>query len=69
MKFTEKLISLRTARNLTQMAAAKGCGMSLRGYQNYERGEREPSMYKLIAVADFYEVSLDELVCRKWPKK
>ena len=69
MNFSEKLVSLRTERKLTQVQAAVGCGMSLRGYLNYERGEREPSMCKLIAVADFYEVSLDELVCREWPKK
>ncbi len=68
MNFCEKLISLRLERNLTQVKAAKGCKMSLRGYQNYERGEREPSMSKLIALADFYEVSVDELICRKWPK-
>lgn len=43
--------------------------MSLRAYQNYERGLREPKMTALIALADFYDISLDELVCREWPKE
>ena len=67
MNFPEKLLSLRLGRNLSQKKAAEGCKMSLRGYQNYERGEREPSMTKLVVLADFYEVSIDELVCREWP--
>jgi len=25
-------------------------------------------MSALIALADFYDISLDELVCREWPK-
>lgn len=42
--------------------------MSLRAYQNYERGLREPKLSALVALADFYEVSLDELACREWPR-
>lgn len=38
--------------------------MSVRAYQNYEWGLREPKMTALIALADFYGISLDELVCR-----
>lgn len=68
MTFTEKLWRLRKERKLTQAQAAAGCGMSLRGYQNYEHGEQEPSMSKLIVLADFYEISIDELVCREWPR-
>ena len=35
----------------------------------YERGHCEPQMSTLIALADFYSLSLDELVCRDWPKE
>jgi len=42
--------------------------MSLRAYQNYERGQREPKINAAIALADFYDISLDELVCRDWPR-
>lgn len=69
MSFSENLIALRTKAGLTQPQAAKGAGLSYRGYQNYEYGLREPKMTALIALADFYDISLDELVCRDWPKE
>jgi len=59
---------LRTRAGFTQQAVADGSGMSLRAYQNYERGLREPKISAAIALADFYNISLDELVCRGWPK-
>ena len=64
MTFSEKLIELRTKASFTQQETAAGAKMSLRAYQNYEWGLREPRMTALIALADFYGISLDELVCR-----
>ncbi len=68
MTFCEKLVALRTGAHLTQLQAAKGAGMSYRAYQNYEYGLREPKMTALVALADFYGISLDELVCRERPE-
>ena len=65
MNFKENLLRLRTGKGLTQPNVAEGTGLSLRAYQNYERGLREPQLSALIALADFYEISLDELVCRE----
>lgn len=65
MTFHENLLRLRKQRDLTQPQVAEGAGLSLRGYQNYERGLREPSLSALISLADFYDISLDELVCRQ----
>ena len=65
MTFCENLLRLRKEKGLTQPEVAKGAGLSLRGYQNYERGLREPSLSALIGLADFYDISLDELVCRR----
>ena len=65
MTFKENLLYLRTERSLTQEAVSDGSGISLRAYQNYERGLREPKMSALIALADFYDLTLDELVCRE----
>lgn len=65
MEFHENLLKLRQEKGLTQQEVADGSNLSLRGYQNYERGLREPSLSTLIALADFYDISLDELVCRK----
>ena len=65
MTFSEHLLQLRTGKNLSQKALAAEIGISWRTYQNYELGEREPALSTLIALADFYELSLDELVCRE----
>ncbi len=67
MTISESLTALRTKAGLTQQAVAEGAGMCLRAYQNYERGLREPKINAAIALADFYNISLDELVCRDWP--
>ena len=65
MTFGENLLRLRKEKGLSQPSVSDGAGISLRAYQNYERGLREPQLSPLIALADFYGISLDELVCRK----
>lgn len=67
MNFSEHLLQLRLSRGLSQQVAAEIGGIALRTYQYYERGQREPGMSTLIALADYYGVSLDALVCRAWP--
>ena len=64
MSFSERLVELRKSRGLTQKQVYEGVSMSMLGYQRYEYGEREPSFQKLIALADFFDVSLDYLVGR-----
>ncbi|BCK84175.1 hypothetical protein MM59RIKEN_14940 [Pusillibacter faecalis] len=65
MTFSEHLFYLRERRKLKQSDVADAIGITVRGYRNYERGTREPAMSTLIALADFYGISLDELVCRR----
>lgn len=69
MTFSEHLLHLRKVRGLKQTELAPHLGISWRAYQTYERGEREPQLCTLIALADFYHISLDELVCREWPRE
>lgn len=69
MTFAEQLQSLRKKSGVSQVALAEKIGISWRAYQTYERGEREPSLSTLIALADFYDLSLDELVCRERQKQ
>ena len=64
MTFPEHLLLLRRAHGLKQTELAEKIGLSWKGYQNYELGLREPKLSTLIALADFYGISLDELVCR-----
>ena len=64
MSFAERLKELRTSRNLTQKQVYEAIGMSAIGYQRYEYGEREPAYQNLLALADYFDVSLDYLVGR-----
>lgn len=62
--FSERIVQLKTERNLLQKNIASTVGLSLRIYQYYEKGEKEPTLSALVALADFFEVSLDYLVGR-----
>jgi len=64
MSFSERLKELRSSRNLTQKQIYEAVGLSPLGYQRYEYGAREPAYQKLIALADYFNVSLDYLVGR-----
>ncbi len=64
MSFAERLKELRTSKGLTQKQVYEAVGMSAIGYQRYEYGDREPAYQKLIALADYFDVSLDYLVGR-----
>ncbi|GHV34560.1 hypothetical protein FACS1894187_05370 [Synergistales bacterium] len=64
MTFRERLRSIRTTKNPTQRAVAIHLGVSERAYQHYEAGTREPNIATLIALADYFDVSLDYLVGR-----
>ena len=68
MKFNERLRTLREVRELSQTEVAKVINVSQRVYSNYECGQVEPSIQSLIALADFFNVSLDYLLCRKKKK-
>lgn len=57
---------LRKQRGLTQTEAANSVGVSRQALSNYERGLREPSLKCLVIMSNMYQVSLDELVGRKW---
>jgi transcriptional regulator with XRE-family HTH domain len=63
--FSEHLKSIRKSKNLTQRQVAIGIGMTERIYQGYERGESKPSFDALNALADFFDISVDELMGRK----
>ena len=52
--------------NKTQSETARYLGITLRTYQNYEGGKSEPSIPQFINMANFFMVSLDELVGRDW---
>jgi transcriptional regulator with XRE-family HTH domain len=59
--FTERVRECRNSKNLTQKQAASSLGLSLRVWQDYEYGTRTPTFNGLIALANFFDVSLDFL--------
>ena len=61
--FSEKIRQLRKARHLTQAELAKEVGLSARGYQDLELGAT-PRGDTLLAIAEFYGVSIDWLMGR-----
>lgn len=60
----EQFKKVRTSLNLTQKQVADGIGIKEQAYQRYEYGRTVPSALILIALADYFEVSLDYLVGR-----
>ncbi len=61
--FSEKIKQLRKEAGLTQAQAAEKVGLSARGYQDLELGAT-PRGDTLVAIADYYGVSIDWLMGR-----
>lgn len=59
------LKQLREEKGLTQEQIAKLLEIPRSTYCYYEKGKREMSYAMLIKIADFYEISLDELFDRE----
>ena len=64
LTFGENLKSLRKANKVTQKDVAKSTEISERNYQDYEANVKKPGFDNLIALADYFDVSLDYLVGR-----
>ncbi|KFI63879.1 helix-turn-helix domain-containing protein [Bifidobacterium cuniculi] len=68
-----RLQRLRTSRHMSQMRVAEAAGMSRYTYQKFEKGESKPgtpanpTLHNIMALAEVFEVSLDELAPMPWP--
>lgn len=62
--FNERLKEIRINHNITQKQLSIDLGLSERGIQSYELGERKPGLDALIFLADYFNVSLDYLTGR-----
>ncbi len=60
-----KLKEIREARGMTQRQAALGLNLSPTVYNRYENGIREPSNALLVAIADYFHVSVDAILGRE----
>ena len=64
MNLQDALKRFRKYAKITQKQAAMAANVSERNYQDYEYGKVVPSALVLIALADYFDVSLDYLVGR-----
>lgn len=55
---------LRKSKGLTQIGLQMKIGVEQALLSKYENGERVPPTDTLVKLADFYEVSVDYLLCR-----
>lgn len=65
MKIGRKLKELRLSENLTQEQLAAIIDVSRVNYTRYETDKVRPDYEILVKIADFYDVSLDEIFNRK----
>lgn len=63
--YLKKLREYRQNRKLTQEEMSKILSLGSTTYKNYENNITEPNIQTLIKLADFYNISLDELVGRE----
>lgn len=61
----ENLKSLRKSMGLTQQQVANKLNISRVNYTRYETNASNPDFQTLVALADFYDVSLDLIFGRK----
>lgn len=66
MTFAEILQELREDKNISRKALAAKLNISVSTLGMYEQGRREPNIDMLIKIADYFNVSIDFLVGRKF---
>lgn len=59
---------IRKAKGITQSQAARDLNLSQNTYNRYENGQREPPNIVLSAMADYFRVTVDELLGRPSPE-
>lgn len=69
MEFKEHLKKIRKEKKCTQKQVALTIGTTERNYQDWEYGKTKPGFDSLLALADFFDVSLDYLVGRSEVKE
>lgn len=65
MGFSERLLSLRKQTGLSQEELGNMVGVSRQTVSKWETGVTTPELDKLMALGDYFSVSLDELVGRE----
>ena len=61
---TNRIKDLREDRDMRQSDLAEATGIDQRTISNYETGKTLPDAFALVRLADFFDVSIDYLLCR-----
>ena len=69
MEFNNKLYELRKQKGFSQEELANRLNVSRQTVSKWEVGESSPDMEKLVAISEFFDISLDELVLDKTSKQ
>ena len=64
MSLSENIKCLRNAAGINQTELAKALAISVKTISHWETGYTEPSVHQLMQLADYFDVTLDELVGR-----
>lgn len=62
--FGERIKMLRMERNIKQSDLGEAVGLTYTAVSDIERGRRTTTLEKLVALADYFDVSIDYLIGR-----
>ena len=60
--FAERLQWLRERRGISRRVLSELCGLNKNQIARYERGEQAPNLASIIALSDYFEVTIDYLI-------
>lgn len=69
IKLADRLVKLRKEHKLSQEALAEKLGLSRQSISKWERAEASPDTDNLIALAEVYGITLDQLLGNNEPEK
>lgn len=64
MELGQRIQHLREKKRISRIVLSELCGLHPDAIRRYERGECEPNLESLIAIAEFFGVSVDYLLGR-----
>ena len=65
MNFSTRLKELRKSKKVNQVEAGQVAGITSKQIRRYESGDSEPKINVLLALADYFDVSMDVICGRK----
>lgn len=62
MEFRQRLQQLRENKRISRRVLSELCGLHSNAIGRYENGKDEPTLHSLVAIAEYFDVSVDYLV-------